>query len=75
MQIIFKSYLFQTIDETQTDITTPGQKRPGSNGIEGVFHIRQISKTRVSLSDAVYRHTQASSFLCEEGVLPNCGGG
>ena len=41
------------IDGTLTDTTVLGQKRPGSNGNEDVFHAFQISRTGASPSDAI----------------------
>ena len=35
-----------------------GQSGPGSNGNEGELHIPQTPRTRASLSDAVWSHTQ-----------------
>ena len=40
------------IDGTLTDITTPGQSEPGSNGNERVLNTPHISRTGASLSDA-----------------------
>ena len=41
------------IDGTQTGTTTPSQGGPRSNGNEGVLHISQSSKTRVSPLDGL----------------------
>ena len=40
-----------------------GLSEPGSNGNEEVFHILQSLRTQVLPSDAVYCHTQDSSFI------------
>ena len=42
------------IDGILTDITTPGQSGPGSNGNEELLHSLQSSRTGVSPSAAVY---------------------
>ena len=47
---------------TPKDYKTPVQKRPASNGIEGVLYIFQNSKIWASYSDAVYCHTQDTSW-------------
>ena len=36
------------MDGTLTNTTTPGQRRPGSNGIKGVLYIHQSSRTGAS---------------------------
>ena len=38
---------------TLTDTNTLGQRKPKNNGNKGALHISQISKTDVSLLDAV----------------------
>ena len=37
---------------------TPGASGPGNNGIEGILHIHQCSRTGTSPSDAVQCHIQ-----------------
>ena len=50
------------IDRNLSDVTTPGQIRPGSNGNEGIFHIRQISSnTGAMLSDCFVLYLWLSS--------------
>ena len=58
------------IDGTQTSITTPGQRRPGSNGYEGVHNILRSSRTWASISDSLVSNLGPS--LARGVVLPLC---
>ena len=44
------------------------QSEPKSNGIKGVLHTFQCSRTGASLSDVVKYHTQDTSF--QKGLIP-----
>ena len=61
------------IDETQTGTITLGQSGPGSNGTEGVLHIRQSSRTGASLSDGVWYHTQDTRSFSQNKLVYCCG--
>ena len=61
------------IDWTLIVSTTLDQSEPESNGNKDVFHTTQISRTRVSPSDAVYCHTQEDTLSFVGGkILPFC---
>ena len=60
--------LITFIERTPSDATSPGQYRPGSNGIEEVFHIPQSSKARPSPSDGLMSYPG----LLLGGILPLC---
>ena len=60
------------IGRTQSGVTTPDRSGPGSNGNEGVLHIHQISKDRVSPSDSLMLSRRLFVFvlllLCRDAV-------
>ena len=55
------------IDGSQIGTTIPGQRWPGSNGSEGVFHISQSSGTGASPSDGLVSYL---GHLFRGGVTP-----
>ena len=60
------------MDRALSAATTPGQKRPGSTGNEGVLRIPQSSSTTGTLpSDCLVSYLGHS---LREGVLPFCKG-
>ena len=69
IQIIFKQ-IYLAIDETLTGTTTPSQSEPGSNVNEKIFHTPQISRTKLSLLDAVLCHTQDTPFFWGGSLTP-----
>ena len=48
------------IDWTLAGITTPGQRRPGSNSNEGILHIPQSARTEASSSDCFVSYREHS---------------
>ena len=55
------------IDKTLTGTSTPGQSRPGCNGIDELLTISQSSKTEGSPSDGLVSYPRHSF---EEGLMP-----